>query len=309
MKALRLLHKTIGAGLNMTALIAPDFAARRALSLFATPPKPRIRPKEAAFLAEAQQDEWMLAQQPIRVYQWGPASGPLAVLSYGWAYNAGRWRHFVPTLVAAGFRVVAYDPPGHGYSARGEVAMPLNAAIIQELIQKLGRPEVLIGHSFGGASSVYALSRLPAELRPRRIVLMAAFSRPNPIFRQFKRRLGLHDLAYWRFIRYIEGQIGTDLRSMDLAWLSGQFEEVRALIVHDRHDEMTAFAHACRYHAYWPHSALLASEHKGHHLGHPDITTAILDFACLGRVPEAALLQQHALPVEHDLVRYFAGIE
>lgn len=309
MKTIRLLHKTIGAGLNVASLLAPNAAARRALSLFATPPRPRLRPKEAEFLATARREELILAGRPVAIYRWGPETGPLALLSYGWAYNAGRWRHFVPGLVEAGFRVVAYDPPGHGYSPRGEVALPLNASLIAELMLYFGRPEVVIAHSFGGASTIYALQQLPAEQRPRRAVIMASFSQPSEVFRSFQRTLGLHEMAYWRFVRHVEKLMNISLRNMDLARLTANLGDVRGLVVHDLRDEVTNFRHARRYHAYWPGCALLATEGKGHHLGSPEVTHDILAFAIDGRLPNRAEYQQQPLPANHDLVRYFAGLE
>jgi pimeloyl-ACP methyl ester carboxylesterase len=309
MKTIRLLHKTIGVGLNVASLLAPRAAAKRALSLFATPPRPRLRPKEAEFLAGAQREELMLAGRPIAVYHWGPATGPVALLSYGWAYNAGRWRHFVPGLVEAGFRVIAYDPPGHGYSPHGEVALPLNASLIAELMLYFGRPEVVIAHSFGGASTIYALQQLPPAQRPRRAVIMASFSQPSEVFRSFQRTLSLHEMAYWRFVRHVEQLMGVSLRNMDLARLTAHLADVQGLVVHDRHDEVTHFRHARRYHAYWPGCALWATEGKGHHLGDPEITRAIVAFATRGQLPDQAERRQQPLPANHDLVRYFAGWE
>ncbi|MFD0784831.1 alpha/beta fold hydrolase, partial [Micromonospora azadirachtae] len=41
-------------------------------------------------------------------------AGPLVVLSHGMGENRASWRHLVPLLVAAGYRVAAVDVRGHG---------------------------------------------------------------------------------------------------------------------------------------------------------------------------------------------------
>ena len=129
----RIIPKIIGFGLNLWSLLAPRQAAQMAASVFSTPSRPKLRPKERAFLDTARQLRRNVAGQNIVEYHWGPEKGPLVLLSYGWAYNAGRWRHFAPGLVSAGYRVLAVDPQGHGLAGAGTLKMPDNAGIIREL--------------------------------------------------------------------------------------------------------------------------------------------------------------------------------
>jgi hypothetical protein len=130
--------KIIGFGLNMLSLLAPKQATQLAVYIFSKPPKPRVRAKERTFLNTARQLRREVAGQQVVEYHWGPEHAPLVLLSYGWAYNAGRWRHFVPGLLEAGYRVLAYDPPGHGLSPAGTLNIPLNAAIIRGLLEDYG---------------------------------------------------------------------------------------------------------------------------------------------------------------------------
>ncbi|MFI5309732.1 MAG: alpha/beta fold hydrolase [Gemmatimonadales bacterium] len=52
----------------------------------------------------------------LRVLEAGPPEGPAVLLLHGWAVSAYLWRHNIPALAAAGFRVYAPDLPGHGLS-------------------------------------------------------------------------------------------------------------------------------------------------------------------------------------------------
>lgn len=303
------LYKIVGAGLNAWSVLAPRAASRRAIKLFTSPPRPRLRAKERAFLDTAERQDRTLAAGRIVEYAWGELGNPLILLAYGWGYNAGRWRHFVPELVEAGYRVIAYDPPGHGLAPRGRVNLQSNAEIIRALIGLHGRPEAMIGHSFGGAAGVLALHELSRQWHPRRLVIMSSFSEARSVFRVFREQLGLRPALFWGFIREIEQVTGRHLNDFDLARQTAGLGHIDGLLVHDPKDATTPFRHSERYHAYWPGSALLRAPNTGHHLGSAQITRTILDFAIDGALPAEAALQENPLPAGHDLVRFFAGME
>lgn len=309
MKAQQLLYKTLGIGLNACSLLHPQAAAKQALRLFASPPKPHIRDKEHAFLKTARQDFLNVGMHSIRTYHWGNSKHPLILLSYGWGYNAGRWRHFVPELLDAGFQVVAYDPPGHGQSPKGLVTLPVNINCIKNLILQFGKPEVIIGHSFGGASSVQTIYESPERLHPQRMVIMSAFSDAPSVFRQFSRTLSLRPGLYRSMVHYLEQKIKRSIQEYDLARNAGDLPHIEALLIHDPEDAVTPYRHTQRYHAYWANSWLYSPKNAGHHLGSASVTKAILDFAISGTPPVQAERQRHPMPASHDLARYFAGLE
>lgn len=305
----KLLFKIIGLGLNIWGIFAPGAAAMAAYNLFCRPPKPRLRSKELQFLNTATRVDSQIAGQPVVEYHWGPANGPLVLLSYGWHYNGGRWRHFVPELVDAGFHVLAYDPPGHGLNQGHFLNLVINSEIIKGLIEKYGPAEALLAHSFGGASSVRAMSYLPESLRPRRAVVMASFSHAARIFEEYRDLLGLWDNVYYQLVNLVEKLLGLPLQAFDIAYLSSKLGNVQSLLVHAPDDQVTPYANALRYQSYWPDSVLYHPEGGGHHLGKAEITRAILSFLTRGTYPEQAETLDMPVKADHELVRYFAGID
>ncbi|HRI58751.1 MAG TPA: alpha/beta fold hydrolase [Saprospiraceae bacterium] len=303
-----LLHKIAGFGLNLWSLAAPQQATEAAIRLFATPPKPTVREKERAFLDTALQIKRRLAGQEIVEYHWGEADAPLVLLSYGWGYNAGRWRHFVPELLEAGYRVVAYDPPGHGLAPTGQLSIPLNAAIIQALVLEYGSLEAIVAHSFGGSSSVYALQDLPRYLHPRRMVIMASFSYAPRVFREYQQALGLWPSLYWRLVRNFEQRIGHPIEDFDFALMTADYPHIEGLLVHNPGDPVTPYAEARRYFDFWPGSRLYSPSEGGHHLGTAGITQSVLDFVVHGEAPAAAERQEQPVYAGHELVRHFVGM-
>ena len=302
------LYKLAGFGLNLWSMVAPQHAAGAASNLFATPPKPSLRDKEKYFLDTASQLRRQVAGSEIVEYHWGEENAPLVLLSYGWGYNSGRWRHFVPELLDAGYRVVAYDPPGHGLAPKGQLNVPLNAAIIRSLIEAYGPAEAIIAHSFGGSSSVYALHDLPRHLHPRRMVLMASFSYAPRVFREYRQALGLWPSLYWQMVRNFEQRIGHPIENFDFALMSADLPHIDALLVHNPADRVTPYAEARRYFDFWPGSRLLSPTEGGHHLGTTIITDTVLDFVLHGAVPDAAERQEQPVFAKHELVRHFVGM-
>jgi hypothetical protein len=259
-------------------------------------------------LDSARQVHRELAGQNIVEYHWGPEEAPLVLLSYGWAYNAGRWRHFVPELVEAGYRVLAYDPPGHGLAPAGTMNIPANSAIIRALLEYYGPAYAIVGHSFGGGSSVNALKDLPRGLHPSRMVIMASFSFAPSIFLEYKKALGLWSPLYWRMVRGFEKRAGRSIDSFDFALMTSAFSHIQGLLIHDPGDAVTPYAESRRYHDFWPESHLYSPTEGGHHLGTAGITRAVLRFIQTGAIPDQAEQQKLPLHAEHDLVQHFVGL-
>lgn len=304
----KLVFKTIGAGLNLWSLLAPERAALATARLFATPPAPVLRHKEKKFLDTARRTLREAAGLPIMEYRWGDPQAPAILLSYGWGYNAGRWRHFVPGLLEAGYGVIAYDPPGHGYAPKGQLNVPLNARIIRELIRLHGPVEGILAHSFGGSSAVYALRDLPRRLHPRRMVVMASFSYAPRVFAEYQQALGLWPALYGRMVRNFERQIGHPLEVYDFAQMSAGFAHIEGLLVHAPGDRVTPYTESQRYFNFWPGSHLYSPGEGGHHLGTADITDAVVGFLTEGKTPVETERQERAVFAGHELVRYFAGM-
>jgi hypothetical protein len=300
--------KIVGFGLNVTSFVLPKLTTDWAISLFSTPRKKEIRDKELAFLQTADQIRRSVGDLPIVEYHWGDPIQPMILLSYGWEYNAGRWRYFVPALIKAGYRVIAYDPTGHGLAPKGQMNIPRNALIIKDIIEKYGRPEVIIAHSFGGGSSIFALHQLTELKHPKRMIVMASFSFAPRIFREFAKALSIRDGLYYRVVRTFEQRTGRRLEEFDFAQMTSNMPHIQGFIIHSPSDEVTPYAEARRYFDFWQDAALYSPAAGGHHLGTGETTKAVLEFSINGNLPEDIEIQKFPITGKHDLVRYFPGM-
>lgn len=139
-------------------------------------------------------------------------SGPLIVLAHGIGDSREAYRFVAPALVEAGYRVAAVDLRGCGESSvewtgysHWDVAQDLIA-----LVNHLGGPAVLVGHSFSGGAVTIAAAQEPALVTA--VVELAPFTRVQQI--------RLADLRVARFRRGILRLLGVLLFGSVGLWCS-----------------------------------------------------------------------------------------
>jgi pimeloyl-ACP methyl ester carboxylesterase len=114
----------------------------------------------------------------LRVTEAGPTAGPLVVLAHGFPDFAFTWRHQIPALAAAGYRVLAPDQRGYGGSSRPEAVQAYDIhALTADLVGLLDQADcdkaVVIGHDWGAMVAWHT-----ALLHPDRVAAVAGLSVP-----------------------------------------------------------------------------------------------------------------------------------
>ncbi|MDQ1517523.1 MAG: hypothetical protein QOE80_3353 [Actinomycetota bacterium] len=108
----------------------------------------------------------------------GPEAGPAVVLLHGWPDSARVWRHQVPALAGAGFRVVVPDLRGFGDSDRPDGTAAYRAKLlcgdVVGILDALGvERAAVVGHDWGAALA-WMLASVFAPDRVERLAVMAA---------------------------------------------------------------------------------------------------------------------------------------
>lgn len=95
----------------------------------------------------------------------GPDGGPVVVLLHGLMASAELWRDAAVTFVAAGYRVVALDLPGHGQTltpARADHSLGGMAELVGTWLRTTaGTAPWLIGHDLGAGVAQVVATRYP----------------------------------------------------------------------------------------------------------------------------------------------------
>lgn len=107
----------------------------------------------------------------------GPAGGPLIVLIHGFSIPSFVWDDYFAPLTAAGFRVLAFDNYGRGFSDRpaARYDADLSDHLLGELLDKLAPGEAahLVGYSMGGATATIFAARHPERARSLTLIAPA----------------------------------------------------------------------------------------------------------------------------------------
>ena len=163
--------------------------------------------------------------------------GPLVVLVHGWPESWYSWRHQIPALAQAGYRVAAPDVRGYGGSDK---PAPIEAYSIKEmcadiagLIEGLGEREaILIGHDWG-APIVWNTSLF----HPQKVRAVAGLSVPftgrGPapriqLFRTIYKDRFFYQI-YFQEVGVAEAELEADLRkSLSIVYYGASGEGTKA---------------------------------------------------------------------------------
>ena len=116
----------------------------------------------------------------VRLHYVEAGEGPLVLLLHGFPQFWYQWRHQIPALVEAGFRVVAPDMRGYNFSDKPPgvraYRVELLARDVERLILACGeRTAVVVGHDWGAIVAWIAAMR-----HPRRVGRLAILNVPHP---------------------------------------------------------------------------------------------------------------------------------
>lgn len=130
----------------------------------------------------------------IRVHyqEAGEPSAPALVLIHGFASSTLVWSKVFLPLAESGFRVIALDMFGYGYSGKprnGEYTITGQAKLLIGLLDRLGiKRATLVGSSYGGA--VAATCALDYPDRVKRLVLIGTVNNNRPLNYKLMRVFG-----------------------------------------------------------------------------------------------------------------------
>ena len=155
--------------------------------------------------------EFLTLDEGTLAYDLTGTTGPLVVLAHGMGDSRQAYRFLAPALVAAGYRVAAVDLRGHGESSVGWEGHSRTdiAGDLIKLVEHLGGPAVLIGHSIAGGAVTIAAATAPHLVTA--LVELAPFTRTQSI--------SLADLRVPAFRRGMRHLLGTAVLGSTGQWV------------------------------------------------------------------------------------------
>ena len=274
------------------SLLFPDVAVALAERLFLTPPRRALPPATFFDFLDARASYVEHRGRQLATWRWGPVDAPAVLLVHGWGGYAAQMRRFVPQLLAAGHRVIAYDQPAHGLSEGRLTALPDFAGALAAVAAHHGGVRAAIAHSLGAIALAYAHAR---GLALDRAVLVSPPSDLVGYSRRFARWAWMSEPLRKAMQAATEERYGVLWDEFAIERLAPRLK-APALVIHDHGDGVVPWPQGAALARAWPGARLLSTVGLGHGriLEHDTTTRAAGDFIA-GR-SDVASLAAPALP-------------
>lgn len=220
----------------------------------------RRMPREEAYLKSAEARIIETAQGSVATWLWGGSGAPLVGLAHGWQGHGAQLGGFVAPLLAAGFRVLAFDAPGHGDSSGTEASVPLIARTIVDLGAEHGGFFGLVGHSMGAAAAAMATT---LGVQPAGVALLAPPLCQADRVNRLVERLQLPPGVQRAFLAALERKNGFRHEDVDMR-VAARRATFPALLFHDPADRSCDFRNSELIAAEWPGAQIVPCPGRGH---------------------------------------------
>lgn len=254
--------KLVGAGLNTYGVIAPRKAAEAAMDVFCTPRRGQIKSYQKKFLKKFKQKTLDFNGIPVMTYDNGK-SGKKVLLCHGWESNSFRWRKLYRALKDTDLNIIMMDAPAHGATGSQKFQALLYGQMI-DTVSSHYQPEVILGHSVGGYSTIYYM----AEYQPsfvNKLIILASPDRLIDITGRYFDMIGLGSRVGSQYYDLIKERFGKDITTYNAADYASTID-IDGLIIHDEQDDVNLFYEAEAIHSKWSKSRLVATKGLGHSL-------------------------------------------
>jgi pimeloyl-ACP methyl ester carboxylesterase len=249
----------------MSSVISTDQSQavlRRVYRTFFSPSRYEVKPAEQEVIDWGDNYRINYDGGELAVTTWG-SNGPAVLLMHGWGGARAQMTGFVDPLLFAGYRVVAFDQPGHGEST-GTMTNLLEIAPTMDLIaQHEGPFHAVLAHSFGTLITSYALveRKIPP---PARLVYFGAFNQLLESLPRFQVLAGLSDEIMEGFRLMLFEKFGQDvLEAITNEALTPRID-IPALMFHDVADNVTPVEDSRLIARVWKQAQFVETEGLGH---------------------------------------------
>ncbi|MBL7859321.1 MAG: alpha/beta hydrolase [Cyclobacteriaceae bacterium] len=256
-----LLLKFIRWGFPKLEWLAPALARKFFVNLFFTPLHYAPTEKERKAESYAEKFSLEVSGKRIQCYAWGKADKVVFVM-HGWAGRATQFRRFLKPLNAAGYRVVGFDGPAHGQSEGKRTNIMEFEAVLKKLIEKEGKPEAILSHSFGGGVALYAvMNNLPVQ----KLINIASPTIGDEIINTYLKAIGGSSGTKEFFKAYIQKTMGRPFDEFTaLHFIKKLPRKIDLMLVHDDADREVSIQHPLALLELYPSATLYKTSGLGH---------------------------------------------
>lgn len=225
LKLFRLLFRLLNA-------ISSSLAGRLAVAVFYSPRQFPAANWEKTGLALGKGDTLHFDGEKLAATVWG-SEGPTILLVHGWQGRRSQLVKIAVDLSEKGFRVVIFDGPAHGSSAKKRTTLVEFSEAVECAAKQFGPLHGIVGHSFGAAAVAIAMRK---GVRAERAVLISCPFSLRHVVSGFAKFVGLPSKSHEKMYplmetlhRCHESELSFETIGPDL--------ETPCLLIHDATDQ------------------------------------------------------------------------
>ncbi|MDX1774317.1 TAP-like protein [Oceanihabitans sediminis] len=271
---MKFLPKIIGFFVNFLSYISPKLAGKLAIYLFSTPLKGKPTEKDIDFLNTAFRESLKYDDLSIMTYRW-LGKNKTILLAHGWESNAARWRPLIESLKKHDYNIIALDAPAHGHSGSKRFDAILYAEFIQIVCKKF-KPDVIVGHSVGGMSTIFYQHKYKNK-QLEKLILLGAPSNISDVFTRYINMMGYNKRVGKQMNKIVQQKYG----NLPAYYSAANFTkniDTSALIIHDERDRIIPYEDAKQYVENYQNAKLITTQGFGHSLNNETITEYINNY-------------------------------
>lgn len=241
--------------------LAKKQAEKLAIKLFFQPLRVKPRDEELELLASAKCKNIIIDDKQVAVYEWGK-EGKIVLLTHGWAGRASQWVHFIDALQVAGFRVIAFDAPGHGNSEGTFSNIIKFEKCIKTINTLYGSIDYVIGHSLGGIANMLANKN---GIQFEKMIKISSPSIAEDILDQFRKKINASSHIATSIESYVKTKYKISFDSVSGEVIASELpEKIPTLLIHDKEDQVVNVKHHIALKKKLPHADHFFTSGYGH---------------------------------------------
>ncbi|BAV05742.1 Lysophospholipase, alpha-beta hydrolase superfamily [Filimonas lacunae] len=185
--------------------VSPRIAADAAFQLFCTPYSGKPKREMPPVFQQGTSRSFTFNNLEINGFEWLPAqleTRGTVLICHGFDSFSYRFDAYVTLLLQQGFRVLAFDAPGHGISGGKTLNIVEYKQIILYIIAQYGPVYSILSHSIGALAVALAAEELQ---QPNvKLTLIAPASELSRAVKQFTHIFPLAPASYQAFVNRLE---------------------------------------------------------------------------------------------------------
>jgi len=248
--------------LESSATTKPQGVVKKVYQAFFSPSQYEVKSIDREIIERGNNYRLPFAGGELVVTTWGE-SGPAILLMHGWGGARAQMTGFVEPLLAAGYRVIAYDQPAHGESD-SKLTNLLEIAPTMDLMKaREGNFDAIIAHSFGTLITSYALVNRNFS-PPSKLVYFGAFNRLLDSLPRFQVLANLPDELITGLQEMIYENFGRDVLDAIVNETLAPQINISALMFHDKSDNVTPVDDSRAIAQVWKSAKFIETDGLGH---------------------------------------------